>query len=464
MKWKKGDPVEVSSDEEGFRGAWFPATIVSKLGAKFLVEFRDLVTEDEQSKLKEMVDARQIRPEPPLLAREHFVLHENVDAYDKDAWWAGVVMKVLADNKYIVGFSQTKEELEYAVSELRAQQYWISGKWVQASEIVVVGWYFQSSGDESDRGRVVRTHCGNFLNTDSCRQKQDESIGPLLHEVWGYGDEDVAANLTSDISVPCVLSQNEQTRQMHPKAMPSCHENIENNSSIPVRRSPRSIYKQSETNVCRILEEAKADSHCASLQIAGRQLTQKSAKKCRMKPYRGGNNMETTEIFTGVRSKKEGHSSASPLLSDGDEDVTTSEALHEVINPGAHDIGLKREPHKTRTKKVKRVKIIETENPIPVIPSDSPVAPEKTVTITIPYVEYIGQSVSYQGNTRALHGKATVGQLKLVAYHSVLQALYIQGVHNWKNEIVLTGLREVLHISNEEHSNELRHITSCQYD
>jgi hypothetical protein len=66
MKLGNGDLVEVSSDEEGFTGTWFCARIIKKQGVGFIVEYRDLVTdEDETKQLREKVDNRRIRPSPP---------------------------------------------------------------------------------------------------------------------------------------------------------------------------------------------------------------------------------------------------------------------------------------------------------------------------------------------------------------------------------------------------------------
>ena len=83
---------------------------------------------------------------------------------------------------------------------------------------------------------------------------------------------------------------------------------------------------------------------------------------------------------------------------------------------------------------------------------------EKIFTITIPHLEYIGQS-SIEDTDGFVQGKETFSALKLIAYNFVLQALYLQGDHNWKHEVLLTNLRESLNISNEENSIELRRIT-----
>ena len=146
MRLKKGDTREVSSDEEGFRGAWFSATILRKVGnvkgKTFLVEYRDLLTDDAKSKLKEKIKAHMIRPEPPPLNRNCFFLNEEVDAYDQDGWWVGVIYGILPQNKYIVYLSQTSEKLEYDMTQLRLHQDWTHNKWVNNLE-VCVSTYFE---------------------------------------------------------------------------------------------------------------------------------------------------------------------------------------------------------------------------------------------------------------------------------------------------------------------------------
>ncbi|ONI04227.1 hypothetical protein PRUPE_6G310200 [Prunus persica] len=132
----KGTPVEVSSDEEGFNGAWFAATIVEAVGEdKFLIEYQSLRTEDDSAFLREEIDTLHIRPCPPEIVVDHFSLLQEVDGYYNDGWWVGVISKVLRGSRYIVYFRGTYEEIEFQHSELRLHQDWIGGKWVMASRV-----------------------------------------------------------------------------------------------------------------------------------------------------------------------------------------------------------------------------------------------------------------------------------------------------------------------------------------
>ncbi|KAL5700784.1 hypothetical protein ACHQM5_026192 [Ranunculus cassubicifolius] len=137
MEYNEGMQVEVSSDEDGFVGAWFTAKIVKAVGKdKFIVEYQTLRTEDETELLKEEAESFHIRPPPPEIPNDvSFRLLEEVDAMYNDAWWIGVVSKVLKDSKYIVYFRENNEEIEFNHSQLRFHQDWINGNWIRASMV-----------------------------------------------------------------------------------------------------------------------------------------------------------------------------------------------------------------------------------------------------------------------------------------------------------------------------------------
>ncbi|XP_048136765.1 protein AGENET DOMAIN (AGD)-CONTAINING P1-like isoform X2 [Rhodamnia argentea] len=134
-EFTRGTPVEVSSDEDGYRGAWFAAVVVEEVSkGKYLVEYENLRTEDNAEFLKEEADALHIRPCPPeIVVADHFNLFDEVDALYNDGWWVGVVSKVLSKSWYVVYFRDTKEELEFRHSNLRLHQEWIGGRWMIAS-------------------------------------------------------------------------------------------------------------------------------------------------------------------------------------------------------------------------------------------------------------------------------------------------------------------------------------------
>lgn len=136
-KFSEGTAVEVSSDEDGFQGAWFAATIVSAIGQdKYLVEYKSLRTDDDMDFLREEVDIQHIRPRPPhAVMIDIFNLNEEVDAFCNDGWWEGVISKVVKGSRYKVYFKGTNDEAEFQHSDLRPRQDWIDGTWVRASQV-----------------------------------------------------------------------------------------------------------------------------------------------------------------------------------------------------------------------------------------------------------------------------------------------------------------------------------------
>lgn len=129
--------VEVSSDEDGFQGAWFAATIIKKIkGDKYLIEYKSLRNDDDTDFLREEADTLHIRPYPPdTIMVDRFNLHEEVDALYQDGWWVGVVTKVLNDGRYVVYFRGTNEEMKFNHSDLRIHHEWINDKWVIFSRV-----------------------------------------------------------------------------------------------------------------------------------------------------------------------------------------------------------------------------------------------------------------------------------------------------------------------------------------
>ncbi|ERN05809.1 hypothetical protein AMTR_s00006p00258600 [Amborella trichopoda] len=57
----------------------------------------------------------------------------------------------------------------------------------------------------------------------------------------------------------------------------------------------------------------------------------------------------------------------------------------------------------------------------------------------------------------------TCKDLSLAAYYLVLQALYLQGDPKWGHEVLLAELRTALAISNDEHVEELKRVTSNKF-
>ncbi|XP_008231801.1 PREDICTED: uncharacterized protein LOC103330974 isoform X1 [Prunus mume] len=154
----KDSKVEVCSNEDGYKGAWFPAIILDpqpsdrspkkkrrSLGnsSKALVQYESLVSDDDPNKpLTELVDVRSIRPVPPPDNPDQPLEPADVvDASYSDAWWVGVVMR-FEDDKYTVGFKNPPDLLELRRSELRPHWDLQDGIWVVAQKERMAGSIF----------------------------------------------------------------------------------------------------------------------------------------------------------------------------------------------------------------------------------------------------------------------------------------------------------------------------------
>ncbi|CAK9145242.1 unnamed protein product [Ilex paraguariensis] len=134
--FKKGAVVEVSFEDEGFRGSWYSATVlrtVSKKNKKIFLEFHNLMADDKGTKpLREFIDIILVRPVPPREPKRSFKLSEEVDAFHNDGWWEGVVTHVLegSSTRYSVFFRSSREQIEFQDSDLRLHREWVHGNWV----------------------------------------------------------------------------------------------------------------------------------------------------------------------------------------------------------------------------------------------------------------------------------------------------------------------------------------------
>ncbi|KAI3448466.1 hypothetical protein Pfo_005131 [Paulownia fortunei] len=139
--FKKGADVEISSDEEGFRGSWYAGTVirapgnVKKGSAKVLVEYKTLMEDEAGMRpLREELELVQLRPLPPRENRRSFKFSEEVDAYYNDGWWEGIITEVVGEDKYLVFFRGSREQIPFKASELRLHREWAYGKWVPPLE------------------------------------------------------------------------------------------------------------------------------------------------------------------------------------------------------------------------------------------------------------------------------------------------------------------------------------------
>ncbi|XP_065853232.1 DUF724 domain-containing protein 8-like [Euphorbia lathyris] len=136
--------MEVTSDEEGFKGAWFEAKILKSYlnrKRKLLIQYKNLVSEkDSNELLKETVDLSFIRPlPPPSEADQIYEVDDVVDVFHRDGWWKGVVRNVelrmcwgKLRRRYSVEFENPSDVFNYNGNALRFHHDWIGRKWIRS--------------------------------------------------------------------------------------------------------------------------------------------------------------------------------------------------------------------------------------------------------------------------------------------------------------------------------------------
>ena len=136
-KFRPGTTVEVRSNEDEYLGCWYTATVVRSAGVgKFLVEYKNLKSDDESDLLRDVANEEDIRPCPPEIPqRSRYEVLQEVDAWQNNGWWKGVISEVLDECKYTVSFASTSQKSVYSHSHLRPHQNWVCGKWVLALQV-----------------------------------------------------------------------------------------------------------------------------------------------------------------------------------------------------------------------------------------------------------------------------------------------------------------------------------------
>ncbi|BAT74029.1 hypothetical protein LR48_Vigan01g083000 [Vigna angularis] len=135
VNFRPGDKVEVCSNEEGFFGSYYLATVVSALdNGLYVVRYDTLLEDDESKPLTLTVFPRELRPKPPRIATSSsFARYQRVDAFDNDGWWVGEITGKVDLDRYYVYFSTTHEEILYPASAIRVHQEWINGQWIRSN-------------------------------------------------------------------------------------------------------------------------------------------------------------------------------------------------------------------------------------------------------------------------------------------------------------------------------------------
>ncbi|KAF3516894.1 hypothetical protein DY000_02062464 [Brassica cretica] len=135
--------VEVSLQEDGFKGSWFRAILEQNptrvKGKKLRVCHKTLFNEDGVNPCKDIIERCFIRPVPPEYLNEGVVFKEGsvVDSYFNNGWWTDHIVVERPDGSFFVYFDDPPDIMRFIRSQLRPHADWIGSEWVKSKNKVL---------------------------------------------------------------------------------------------------------------------------------------------------------------------------------------------------------------------------------------------------------------------------------------------------------------------------------------
>nr|XP_017217011.1 PREDICTED: DUF724 domain-containing protein 3-like [Daucus carota subsp. sativus] len=200
--FRAGSRVEVRSDEEGFRGAYYVATVLEDPKFEQCIVVYDQLSESEDPNsrnLTEKVHVSRLRPLPPLSKGEMIKVHDNVDAYYNDGWWPGEIVESLQDGKFLVYFADPPDQQVVERNDLRHHLEWANGKWKKPRrKSQIYKMITQGSAVEVtfERENYSAWHVGNVL--------QVKGNNKFLVKFQFLGVDNKPACTTETVDFPCI--------------------------------------------------------------------------------------------------------------------------------------------------------------------------------------------------------------------------------------------------------------------
>ncbi|PKA46452.1 hypothetical protein AXF42_Ash012584 [Apostasia shenzhenica] len=226
---QRGSIVEIMSDKDGLRGAWFSARVLDIKDNKAYVCFNDVSAEGE---LKEWImlvseggKAPRIRTAPSSTSlkyegtrkrrREHmgsyiWAVGDLVDAWMHDRWLEGTVAEMIPgdETKLTLHFPATGDKQAVHVWNLRPSLIWKDGQWIEWCHLREnslkspeekrqrVGGIEVTTSSDVDNG-VIGKHSKNVPIVESKNPKQGPLVLSAKDRIFSFG-KNSKEQITSD--------------------------------------------------------------------------------------------------------------------------------------------------------------------------------------------------------------------------------------------------------------------------
>ncbi|XP_052210055.1 uncharacterized protein LOC127813230 [Diospyros lotus] len=403
MKFRKGSKVEVMS-KKVVPFSWRCAEIVS--GNKFTYSVKyDSYQGSSSEPIVERVSRKAIRPCPPTM--EGIVnceVGDVVEAFGNTSWKIATVSKVLDRDLYLVRLLGTPQEFKVHKSNTRVRQCWQDNTWF------VIG---KGSGMSED---VISYK----LSTPNCYQKRDFQLLQANKKIKTQtGDDcfDVQGNAGLQETDTVSSRMQKRTSPYSSSLLEACAGNVKKIRGIQKEgRHPRSTP---------VPKREKVDAVAYPRENLGAKYMHASPNNRSIGYYKAERQKLNGLVGCSLKRRLEPNASDSDECSVGSCSVT-SKGPDKF--PTSHFVA---------------------------------VHPQVTDTFSSDAESFYGS-----GNQENCHFPPeeelaeNIHRLELHAYRRTLEAFYASGPLSWEQEALLTNLRIMLHISNDEHLTELRNLIS----
>lgn len=419
MKLRKGDKVEVMNKKEA-PVSWCVAKVLSGNGQTYCVHY-DAFPVMSSEQMMETVSRKFVRPCPPLVqAVENFV-GDIVEVFHDYAWKVAVILKIMEGRKeakskkipvqasagrkqYYVRLIGNSQELVVNGLNIRMRHAWQDDKWILIGK----------------NSWIMEDATGNKLSTSNCYlQKNGQSV-----QFNGRARNQPQNNCTNANDEAGFVESNMISSRSQKRMSPYGSSAVEtHNGHAKKLRVLEKDGKKQRVVTAPVLE--KVDAVVYPKENLGEKYMHASFKiiSTGYNEYQWAN-LNDNVGYLEVRNSE--NSSDSDSCSVGSCSVTDQSPTNFYI---------------------------------PAIPQSR----EATDAICSDAESCYG-SGSERSNTLPPKEEVEVSirRLELRAYRRTLEALYASGPLSWEQEALLTNLRIMLHISNDEHLMELKSLISAK--
>ncbi|KAK6941614.1 Agenet-like domain, partial [Dillenia turbinata] len=399
MRFKKGSRVEVLNQTDMPSGSWRCGEIVCGNGHYYTVRY-DWCANDDNDVVVERVPRKVIRPCPPTLeVLENWVVGDVLEVFHNFSWKMATVSKVLGRKKFMVRLIGSTQEIKVNSFNLRRRLSW------QADDWIVIGKGFGSCEDGKCNDRST------MYNVCSSSQVKEADMRIKLRVKNGSLAVDKNTNLQdSHIISSRTLKRGSPSFAGAPKKY-------------------RATEKEGKINRVGAVDPSSLPEKVDAV-VSFREMPDDKYMHTSFMNRKTG--LSEMDLERGKSNGAVGYSHAIDLEPVDAESVSCSVGSCSITSHIPYKLG-----HHFST-----ARIADTDSQC----SDAE--------------SFCGRD--YEEENSFLSTKeeleAEIHKLELHAYRSTIEALHASGPLSWEKETMVTNLRLLLHISNDEHLMELRRL------